>query len=479
MALPPWTVELLRRGLGDVARRASEPETLQKLRTQASDLLNDLPQTAARSIDRVMHAAEMGKENVRRWSRKHTTLAVPLLNASGVLLTPFGSGVAVSEAALEAGYESLRGDVLTGDVIDGRIQRRLQRTLPEGDYDIAIASSFPAALSALSLIGSERDLVIHRSQAVRLAGGIPLPEAFGTLLPMVHEVGAVDRVERSDFDGLDSFCAILADGGQRPIEAHDLAAQDALQAAVLAVATLSKVKNTGVPSASEILSQGIDLVVMPGDGLAGGPECGLLIGRREMIQWITSSASWAALRASRPTQAMMCVALEAAMSPVDSQPIASLMTTSEENLRGRAERLATRISGTDTIASAKVAAEDAKITADGRWRLPSRQVVAKHRTKSAAEWAEELRNRIPSVLAKVEGESLSFDLRWLDPPGDSELAEAISGRPIPADPASPAPGSSQPESSPVNGPLAGEEAPPNEPSSADSPSTTSNPPTQA
>ena len=67
MALPPWTIELLRRGLSDVARRASEPETLEKLKTQATEILQDLPQTAARGIDAVMRSAEAGKKTVQRW----------------------------------------------------------------------------------------------------------------------------------------------------------------------------------------------------------------------------------------------------------------------------------------------------------------------------------------------------------------------------------------------------------------------------
>ena len=49
MALPPWTIELLRRGITDVARKASEPETIEKVKNQATEILQDLPQTAAKS----------------------------------------------------------------------------------------------------------------------------------------------------------------------------------------------------------------------------------------------------------------------------------------------------------------------------------------------------------------------------------------------------------------------------------------------
>ena len=54
MALPPWTVELLRRGITDVARKASEPQTLAKIKSQATEILQELPESAARGIDAMM-----------------------------------------------------------------------------------------------------------------------------------------------------------------------------------------------------------------------------------------------------------------------------------------------------------------------------------------------------------------------------------------------------------------------------------------
>ena len=113
MALPPWTIELLRRGINDVARKASEPETIEKIKKQATEILNDLPQTAAKSIDAMMRTAEAGKKTVERWSRKHTTLSVPLLNGSGVLMNENGSGVPLTPEISEAGYELMLGDGVT------------------------------------------------------------------------------------------------------------------------------------------------------------------------------------------------------------------------------------------------------------------------------------------------------------------------------------------------------------------------------
>ena len=428
MALPLWTIELLRRGLTDVARKAREPETLEKIKTQATEILHDLPQTAARGIDAVIRGAEAGKKSVQRWSRKHTALAIPMLNASGVLLNDFGSGAPLSDQAIEVGRELLAGDVICGPAMDERLSKRLQRLLPVGgEHAIAVTSNFPSALTAFSLLVGQRQLVVHRGHAVRLPNGLALPDAFGMLLPVIQEVGSVNRVDARDFDGLESFCAIIADGGDHAVELFDFNDRDAMQAVVLPVATLEASAHDQITSAESMLTAGADFVIMPGDGVCGGPPCGILIGREKEIERIKESTAWPALKASDAIQAMIAITLEAAASNSDQIPVRALLSTSEENLRGRAERLATRLSGSDTITSCQVTADDARLTADGRWRFPSRQVRLRHLSMSAEAWASDLREELPAVFASVDGDDVCVDLRWIAAANDGKLAETLGG----------------------------------------------------
>ena len=429
MAIPPWTIELLRRGLSDVARKASEPETLEKIKTQATEILHDLPETAARGIDAVMRGAEAGKKSVQRWSRKHTALAIPVLNASGVLMNDEGSGVPLSEQAIEVGRELMVGDTIRGPAMEERLSKRLQRLLPvDDDYAIAITSSFPSALTAFSLLVQQRQLVVHRSHAVRLPGGLPLPDAFGMLVPVIQEVGSVGGVSVSDFDALEKFCLIMADGGECEVELLDFAGRDAMQAVVLPVATVAASPHDRIPSAEAILTAGADFVIMPGDGVCGGPACGILMGRAPEIRQIKESSAWPGLAASDAVQAMLAVSLEAAASNNDQIPVRALLSTSQENLRGRAERLATRLSGSDSIASCQVTADDARLTRDGRWRFPSRQVRLRHKSMSAVDWANDLREELPAVFASVDGDDLRVDLRWIAAADDGKLAETLGGK---------------------------------------------------
>ncbi len=425
MALPPWTVEFIRRGLTDVARRASDGETFEKIKSQASEILSDLPESAARGIESVMRTAESGKKSVERWARKHTALTVPVLNASGVLHHAVGSGVPISPFAVELGQELLAGDAITGSSLEQRLIRRFSRVLPTGDVSIAVANNFQAALSALPFLLPRRQLVVHRHHAVRLPDGLPLPDACGLFAPVIHEVGSADRISPNDFDALESFCAIMADVGSAPIELLERLGNEAMQAVVLPVATMMKSSHQQIPSAEAMLSAGANFVVLPGNGVCGGPTCGIIVGQKSEIEQLKSSAAWRALAASDSVAAMVLATLEVAKESEDQIPVRALLNTNIENLRGRAERMATRLGGSDSIAAIGVTEQDAKLTLDGRWSFPSRQLRLKHQSKTAEAWQQSLTENVPAILSTVADDHLSIDLRWVAAADDNKLAEAI------------------------------------------------------
>ncbi|MFG0262248.1 MAG: hypothetical protein ACF788_07645, partial [Novipirellula sp. JB048] len=419
MAIPPWTVELLRRGLNDVARRAREPETLERLKAQANEILHELPQTAARGFDAVIRATEAGKKNVQRWSQKQIAIAIPLVNASGTLMTSLGTGVPVADDAVDAGYACLHGDVRSDHHSSQRLTRELHRHLEaSSELEIAVAANFNAILTALVIGMSQEDILVHRSQAIRLRSGGSLVDALNSLVPIVQEVGANDAIERSDFDGFESFCLILADDetqadAPKPLE---LDRAKVTQVVVLPVATLKQTADAKLPSVEATLQAGADLVIVEGGGVFGGPECGLLIGKRALVESVTHSSLWKSLEASSAVQAMLISTL--GKSANGQLPIDGLIQTNEENLRARAERLAMRLSANESIKSCQVTAEEARITPKGRWRYPSRQVRVEHQTRNAQEWADQLRDELPSLLVRQDGQAIIIDLRWVTPASD-------------------------------------------------------------
>jgi L-seryl-tRNA(Ser) seleniumtransferase len=416
----------LRGGLPPAPPTGGHGETLEKIKSQATEIFGDLPETAARGLESVMRTAESGKRSVERWARKHTALSVPVLNATGVLQNPAGSGVPISQLAAELGQELSAGDSITGNSLEQRLDRRFSRVLPTGDLSIAVATSFPAALTSLPFLLPEHQLAVHRHHAVRLPNGLPLPDACGLFAPVIQEVGSVDSISVSDFDGLDRYCAIISDAGSDPVELLDQKLSGAMQAIVLPVATVGQSSIEQIPSAESMLAAGANFVVLAGDGVCGGPACGIIVGQSAEIDRLKSSAAWRALAASDSVTAMVLATLEVASESEDQIPIRALLNTNIENLRGRAERMATRLGGSDSIADVTITEHDAKLTNDGRWSFLSRQLRIKHQSMSAESWQKSLTESVPAVLTAADDECLSVDLRWIAAADDNRLAETLS-----------------------------------------------------
>lgn len=446
MAIPNWTIELLKRSLNEVADKARQPETIEKLKTQANQILQDLPQTAARGLDAVLKSADAGRKSVQQWTRKHTHVAVPMLNASGTLRTSRGTGVAMAESVAEVGREVGAGDCMIDAAWMDRMERRIHRTVSKSDdVGVLVTSSFEAATASIAVLSTTHTIAVHRSNCVQLdVGGsgapLPLPLALSAFsaarsgqAAKVVEVGSSNVASGDDFVGIDRPCIVIADGGDQAIGPFDLSSMnnskdDLITVAVLPTASLKPIGGAvdDLPSVTDWLDQ-VDLVVTPGDGLLGGPTSGIIVGRRDVLNRISKSSVWPAIQASPATMAMVTVAMEIAASS-DRLPVTLLIETSEENLKSRAERMATRLRGHEAIASCQVTADDARLTARGRWRLPSRQICLKHASKSASTWANELIESLPAVYVQADDDCVKLDLRWIAAADDSKLAEALTGQ---------------------------------------------------
>ena len=427
MAIPPWSVDLLRRGIDKVARTASDPEILEKVKSQAAEILQDLPDAASRGFNAVLRTAEAGKRSVERWVNQSTPIDVPVLNATGVLMQDIGAGVSVAAEVIEAGQPFIAGNAVSGHAVTEKLYEQLSSWVPDqSNYGIAVASSFPAALTAFSQLVLEMPLVVHRHNAVRLPGGIPLPDAFGTLLPVIQEIGSVDAIAESDFDSLEQCCSIVGDNGVSEPKLLSFAGPKIKQAIVLPVGSIHNIVDS-FPSAQQWINAGADAVLLPGGGLSGGPECGLILAKKSILNVVMNAAAWPSLQANHATLAMMSETLRLSRSASEQLPIVALIRTAEENLRARAERMAIRLTGSDEIATCQVCDQDARLTEEGRWTIASRQLKLTHKHLSVEAWAAKLAESAPLVAVGQQEDGVTVDLRWVPAADDHKLSQILGG----------------------------------------------------
>jgi L-seryl-tRNA(Ser) seleniumtransferase len=192
------------------------------------------------------------------------------------------------------------------------------------------------------------------------------------------------------------------------------------------------------PVAKDSIDAGADLVLLAGDKLLGGPRCGIILGKRSLVQTIRKHPLMPAMQADPATLAALAATLrlyEDQAVAERSIPLLSMLATPLENLRNRAERLAPQISATG-VAAAEVREGTTTLTgaAVPGQTLPTVSIWLTPASGTAAALAAALRMATPSVVGRVADDRVVLDLRSVPPRSDVPLVSAVEGlaRNVPA-----------------------------------------------
>jgi L-seryl-tRNA(Ser) seleniumtransferase len=187
------------------------------------------------------------------------------------------------------------------------------------------------------------------------------------------------------------------------------------------------------PMAKASIAAGADVVLLSGDRLVGGPPCGILLGRRTIIEKIQKHPLARALKADKITLAALAATLRLygdAEKAKLAVPLLRLLCTSAENLKNRAERLAPQMAAVKKVVAA---AEPVELVGDfGDSSLISRQLTTWCIALTPAgmtvdRLAAALRAGTPPVVGRIQSEKdrLLLDLRSVFPRQDVELVAAV------------------------------------------------------
>jgi len=183
----------------------------------------------------------------------------------------------------------------------------------------------------------------------------------------------------------------------------------------------------GEPLADESLKAGVDVVTFSGDKLLGGPQAGILTGKREPLERIRKNPLFRALRVDKLTIA----ALEATVAlyvreDFKALPALAMIQASKEEIAGRAARLAERLFKRPGV-SARL--EDGESVIGGGstpgTSLPTRLLAVRVEGLSAVELEARLRRSRPPVIARVERGEVWLDLRTVLDGQEEAIAQAV------------------------------------------------------
>ena len=388
----------------------------------------------------------------RRLAEPHPA---PVVNATGVVLhtnlgrAPLAPGAAAAAAAA-AGYSDLELDLETGERGDrGAAVARKLAILAGAEAALAVNNNAAALLLALDTLARGREVIVSRGELVEIGGSFRLPEIVERAGVRLVEVGTTNRTHPRDYErAIGPETALLLKVQRSNFEQRGYVAEVSLAELAgigrarglpvvedLGSGTLFDLAAHGFPAECDArtrLRQGACLVCFSGDKLLGGPQAGIVLGRRACVDAMRANPLARALRLDKLGLGALDWTLAALLSgraetelPVLRQLLAPL-----PELEARARSLAKRLVEAAGDA-ARLAVEPERSRAGGgslpELALETRVVSVEPAAGSAERLAGALRSAPVPVIARVRGACVLLDVRTLLPGDDERVAAALAG----------------------------------------------------
>jgi L-seryl-tRNA(Ser) seleniumtransferase len=398
-------------------------------RAELADRRAELLAGASDEPDLVGRARERLRPSLRR-----------VLNATGVVVHTNLGRAPLAEAAREAvvraahGYSNLELDLPTGE--RGSRHDHVEALLMEltgAEAALAVNNCAAATLLAAAALADGRELVVSRGQAIEIGGGFRIPEVVAQAGARMVEVGTTNRTRLSDYEavvGPDTGAILRA----HPSNFRAVGFVEAVEIEALCGLGVPVIDDVGSgvladdvellgeePPVRRSVRAGAAVVCFSGDKLLGGPQAGLLVGRREAIDRCRRHPLARAVRIDKLSLAALEATLALYRDPAHARaaiPVLTMLTADEEALNARAERLAAATGGTVIQTTARVGGGALPLL-----ELPGPAVALDPGPAGADALAAALRAGDPPLVGRIHEGRLLLDPRTLD---DAEAGAAAA-----------------------------------------------------
>jgi L-seryl-tRNA(Ser) seleniumtransferase len=380
----------------------------------------------------------------------------PVINATGVLLHTNLGRAPLSHAALDhiveaaQDYCNLELDLETGirSRRDVHVESLVLRVLGVSDsqqYGVVIVNNCAAAtFLALNSLAEKQEVIVSRGELVEIGGGFRIPEILEKSGAALKEVGTTNRTRLADYErALCAATALILRVHQSNFSIEGFAERPALADLVAlsrrvhvplfedqGTGLLSSLENYGIrgePGLRESFEQGVDLIAASGDKLLGGPQCGLLVGRTDLVQKVQKNPLLRAFRVDKLTYAALeATLLDHLSGRPESLPLFRMLSIPPEEIMGRCRQIADQINSLQlTIDIVPVESLIGGGTAP-KAALSSCALSLRHASLSAEALTSALRHLIPPVIGRISENAVLLDLRTVNPDHDATIASSLN-----------------------------------------------------
>ena len=305
-------------------------------------------------------------ETSRRLSQTQQSALRPVFNLTGTVLhTNLGRAIQ-AEAAVEAVTQAMRAPVTLEYDLDDAGRGHRDRALADllcqitGAEDACIVNNNAAAvLLMLAATASGSEVVVSRGELVEIGGAFRIPDVMRQAGCVLHEVGTTNRTHAKDYrQAVNDNTGLLmkVHTSNYSIEGFTKAVDEAALAEIgrelnipvvadLGSGSLVDLSQYGLPKEpmpQEMIAAGVSLVSFSGDKLLGGPQAGIIVGKKALIARLQSHPLKRALRADKMTLAALEATLRLYLHPeklAAELPTLRLLTRQADEIRLQGERM--------------------------------------------------------------------------------------------------------------------------------------------
>ena len=374
----------------------------------------------------------------------------PVINATGVVIhtnlgrAPLADAAIERVAAIARGYSNLEYDITEGTRGSRTVHAEsLITSLTGAEAAIVVNNNAAATLLILTGLASGREVIMSRGELVEIGGGFRVPDVMRQSGASLREVGTTNRTRINDYVAAASPATALflrvhpsnfrIEGfTERPTLEQLVDAARALQIAVVEdIGSGCLVDDlAGEPSVQASIAAGVDVICFSGDKLLGGPQAGIIAGRKDLIDRLRTHPLMRALRVDKITLAMLEATLAeyAAGRAGTTIPVQRMLHESADAIEARATAMAEKLAAHGwRVAMVSGSSAVGGGSAPG-FELPTVLLSIARGDDTAATTETWLRSLDPPVIARIEHDRVLLDLRTVLPEQDAMLSELLVER---------------------------------------------------
>ena len=380
----------------------------------------------------------------------------PVINATGVILhtnlgrAPLTAAVVEEFRRTATQYSNLEYDLESGSrgKRDVHVAQMLER-LTGAEAGIVVNNCAAAVLLVLAALAKGGEVIVSRGELIEIGDGFRIPEIMAESGATLREVGTTNRTRIADYErAIGENTRLLLRVHPSNFKITGFAERPSLEelAALSQRAKLPLVEDLGSGCLTDLSAVGIDeplvrqsieagvsVVMFSGDKLLGGPQAGIIAGKKDLVARVRRHPLFRALRVDKLTTAALAATLGAYLRGApDEIPALRMIRATPQELKRRAENFLRELTPEVPLGEVELEIVDGASLAGGgstpAQALPSEVIRIASARYSAAQLEQRLR-RAPagiSVIARVEDDRLILDLRTVFPDQEALLLKTLA-----------------------------------------------------